>query len=144
MTVFRGEFHFIYNTNEYDSTIAFYRDGLDLPIIATWDEGPEDRGTVFRAASGIIEIMAHPTISKESWKVYSGELLQGANLAIEVEDVESWYRRAIEKKMAIKHPLENFNWGQRGFAVLEPNGVVVFLYSPLVSGLEASAANLEG
>lgn len=144
MNGFRGEFHFIYNTNEYDSTIAFYRDGLELPIIAAWDEGPEDRGTVFRAASGIIEIMAHPVTSKESWRVYSGDLLQGANLAIEVEDVEGWYRRAIDKKMSIKHPLENFNWGQRGFALLEPNGMVVFLYSPLVTGLEASVANLEG
>ena len=60
MNSISGEFHFIYNTDEYDSTISFYRDGLELPIIAAWDEGPEDRGTVFRAASGIIEIMAHP------------------------------------------------------------------------------------
>jgi hypothetical protein len=45
--------------------------------------------------------------------------------------------------MVIKHPLEEFNWGQRGFAVLEPNELVVFIYSPLVEGLEASAANLE-
>jgi len=66
-----GEFHFIYNTDEYDSTISFYRDGLELPIIAAWDEGPEDRGTVFRAAFGIIEIMAHPETKPESWEVYS-------------------------------------------------------------------------
>jgi catechol 2,3-dioxygenase-like lactoylglutathione lyase family enzyme len=143
VNLLRGEFHFIYNTDKYDSTVSFYRDGLELPIIAAWDEGPEDRGTVFRAASGIIEVMAHPETSAGNWKVYSPKLLQGANLAFEVEDVEGWYLRALEKKMAIKHPLEDFNWGQRGFALLEPNNLVVFIYSTLVTGLEASAANLE-
>jgi hypothetical protein len=87
--------------------------------------------------------MAHPESSPENWKVYSPKLLQGANLAFEVDDVEGWYRRALERKLVIKHQLEEFNWGQRGFALLEPNDLVLFIYSPLVSGLEASAANLE-
>jgi hypothetical protein len=143
VNIVRGEFHFIYNTNKYDSTISFFRDGLELPVIAAWDEGPEDRGTVFRAASGIIEVMAHPESNPENWKVYSPKLLQGANLAFEVDDVERWYQHALDKNLAIKHPLKEFNWGQRGFALLEPNDLVVFIYSPLVTGIEASAANLE-
>jgi catechol 2,3-dioxygenase-like lactoylglutathione lyase family enzyme len=140
----KGEFHFIYNTDKYDSTVAFYRDGLDLPIIAAWDEGPEDRGTVFRVASGIVEVMAHPTSRLDLWSVYSPNLPQGVNLAFEVEDVKAWFQRAQEKELEIHHELVDFNWGQRGFALREPNGLVVFIYSPIVTGLDASVANLAG
>ena len=140
--MFKGEFHFIYNTDRYDATVAFYRDGLELPIIAAWDEGPEDRGTVFKVASGIVEVMAHPSIQPDSWKVYSPSLPQGVNLAFEVEDVENWYQRAQTRNLVVQHELAEFNWGQRGFALQEPNGLIVFIYSPIVPGLDASVANL--
>lgn len=138
----KGGFHFIYNSDQYEATVAFYRDGLELPIIAAWDEGPEDRGTVFRAGMGVIEVLAHPTRNAESWKVYSPNLPRGVNLALEVDDVDGWYQRALEKDLPVKHEPATFNWGQRGFALLEPNGLVIFLYSPIVSGLEPSAGNL--
>jgi uncharacterized glyoxalase superfamily protein PhnB len=138
----KGEFHFIYNTDKYDSTVAFYRDGLDLPIIAAWDQGPEDRGTVFRVASGVVEIMAHPANLPDQWKIYSPSLPQGVNLAFQVEDVDAWYNRVQDKNLELRHELAEFNWGQRGFALKEPNGLVIFIYSPIVAGLDASVANL--
>ena len=36
-----GAFHIIYTSAQYDATIAFYRDGLELPVIGGWDEGPQ-------------------------------------------------------------------------------------------------------
>jgi len=53
-----GQFRFAYFTPHYESTVAFYRDGLDLPVIETWDRNPDDRGTLFGAASGVIEVLA--------------------------------------------------------------------------------------
>ena len=55
-----GQFRFAYFTPLYDVTIAFYRDGLDLPVIEAWDRSPEDRGTLFGAASGLIEVLVLP------------------------------------------------------------------------------------
>lgn len=50
-------------------------------------------------------------------------------LALEVENMDEFYQHVREKKLPIKAELNNFNWGQRGFAVFEPNGLVVLVYS---------------
>jgi catechol 2,3-dioxygenase-like lactoylglutathione lyase family enzyme len=56
-----GQFRFAFFTPAYEATVAFYRDGLELQVAETWDRNPEDRGTIFRAASGLIEVMALPS-----------------------------------------------------------------------------------
>ncbi len=32
-----GQFRFAFFARDYESTVAFYRDGLELPIAGTWD-----------------------------------------------------------------------------------------------------------
>jgi uncharacterized glyoxalase superfamily protein PhnB len=125
----KNEFRFVYNSAKYNETVAFYRDGLQLPLMDSWDEGPEARGSVFQASTGIIEVMEHPATRGLEWVVYPPDLPQGVSLAFEVDQVEAWFQRAREKNLPIKTELASFNWGQRGFAVLEPNGLVIFIYS---------------
>ena len=50
-------FHFAFEAADYDATVGFYRDGLGLPIAESWDRG-SDRGTMFRAAGGIVEVVS--------------------------------------------------------------------------------------
>ncbi len=52
-----GQFRFSYFTPEYEATLAFYRDGLGFSILESWDRGLDDRGTLFGAASGVIEVL---------------------------------------------------------------------------------------
>ena len=59
-----GEFRLVFYTRDYEATVAFYRDGLELPIVGGWDRGPEDRGTLFQAAAGIIETLQAPGFSE--------------------------------------------------------------------------------
>ena len=40
------QFRFAYFTRRYDETVAFYRDGLGLPVSHAWDRSPDDRGTL--------------------------------------------------------------------------------------------------
>ena len=56
-----GQFRFAYFTPKYEETVAFYRQGLELPTIEAWDRTPDDRGTLFAAASGVIEVLALPS-----------------------------------------------------------------------------------
>ena len=49
-----NQFRGAYATDEYQATIAFYRDGLRLEIVESWDRSDTDKGTLFKAASGII------------------------------------------------------------------------------------------
>jgi catechol 2,3-dioxygenase-like lactoylglutathione lyase family enzyme len=102
-----GEFRFVFFANDYESTLTFYRDGLELPIIGGWDRGPDDRGTLFQAASGIIEVI-HP---------HGRELVppQGAWLLFQVDNVDDWYQHVRTKGLRILQELTNQPWGHREF-----------------------------
>jgi catechol 2,3-dioxygenase-like lactoylglutathione lyase family enzyme len=127
-SVSKGQFRFSYFTPDYESTVAFYRDGLDLPLLESWDRDAEDRGSLFAAASGIIEILARPRSGDPS-HFWDQRPPQGAFMVIEVEDVEQTYRRAIEKKLPIQQQLTTHAWGHRGFCVREPNGLTLFFFT---------------
>ena len=117
-----GEFRFIFRAEDYEASVTFYRDGLELPIVGSWDRGPAQRGTLFQAASGIIEVLA----------LAPGEAytpLQGGELAYEVDDVDEQYRRVQEKGLPIRGELADKPWGHRTFSVTDPDGIKVIVYS---------------
>ena len=112
-----GEFRFIFRAKEYAASVSFYRDGLELPIVHSWNGG-----TVFQAASGLIEVLAlAPGRERVS--------LQGGELAYEVDDVDEWYRRVREKGLPLKGELADKPWGHRSFSVTDPDGIKVILYT---------------
>jgi len=112
----------LFRAQNYDSVIAFYRDGLELPIVHSWDRGPDQRGTVFQAAAGLIEVIA----------LTAGQRFtpaEGLEVGYEVTDVDAWYQRAQEKGLPIVGELSDKPWGDRSFALLDPLGVRVVVYS---------------
>ena len=52
---------------------------------------------------------------------------QGIYLTIEVEDVDSLYAELKKKGVGIKIELRNEDWGDRHFAITDPNGVNIDL-----------------
>ena len=115
-----GEFRFVCHAGDFDETVAFYRDGLGLTVAGGWDRGADDRGFLFRAASGIIEVLR--THEPEPPPA-------GAWLLIEVADVEALYRRVREEGLPLKEELTDKPWGHRRFVVTDPNGVHVAFFS---------------
>ena len=124
----KGQFRFAYFTTEYEPTIAFYRDGLGLPILESWDRGADDRGTIFSVASGLIEVLAMPTNRKSS-DLWDARPPQGAFMVIEVDDVTKDYQRAVEKRLPIKQALTDQDWGHRSFCLTEPNGLTLYFFT---------------
>ena len=123
-----GQFRFSYLTPDYDSTVAFYRDGLDLPVLESWDRDVDDRGALFAAASGIIEVLARPKTG-DAFHFWDERPPQGVFMVIEVEDVEQTYGRAVEKGLAIQQHLTTQTWGHRSFCVREPNGLTLYFFT---------------
>ena len=117
-----GEFRFIFRAQNYEAAVTFYRDGLELPVVGSWDQGPAERGTLFQVASGIIEVLALVP-GRECVS------LQGGELAYEVDDVDERYRRVQEKGLPIRGELADKPWGHRSFSVTDPDGIKVILYS---------------
>lgn len=125
-----GQFRFSYFTPQYEPTVAFYRDGLELPILESWDRNPNDRGTLFAAASGMIEVLTLPK-GAESSHLWDDRPPQGAFMVIEVDDVEKEYQRAVRKGLPIKQKLTDQKWGHHSFCLLEPNGLTLYLFSAI-------------
>ena len=129
----KGQFRFSYFTPAYEATVAFYRDGLGLSVIESWDRNSNDRGTLFGAASGVIEVLALPK-SGESSHLWDDRPPQGAFMVIEVGDVEEEYRLAVEKGLPIKQEIRDQDWGHRSFCVSEPNGLTLYFFTEIRGG----------
>ncbi|MEN7551107.1 VOC family protein [Rapidithrix thailandica] len=71
----------------------------------------------------------HPSQQALFHKPFSGE---GMYLTIEVEDVDQLYQEIKSKKVEIKIDLRDEPWGDRHFAIQDPNGIGIDLvtYSP--------------
>ncbi len=122
-----GQFRFAYFTPIYEETVAFYRDGLSMPVVHSWNRSPDDRGTLVRAASGLIEVLAQPQSDAEH--LFDDRPPQGAFMVIELDQVEDAYRRAVHNELPIQQELGNQSWGHRSFCVREPNGLTLYLFS---------------
>src|SRR5690606_37364637 len=59
-------------------------------------------------------------------------LNQGMYLTIEVDDVDKLYAEVQEKKVAIEIAIRDEPWGDRHFAIKDPNGIGIDMvkYSP--------------
>jgi catechol 2,3-dioxygenase-like lactoylglutathione lyase family enzyme len=124
-----GQFRFCYFTPKYEETVAFYRDGLELTLIESWDRHRDDRGSLFKAADGIVEVIIKPVGPSDH--LWDDRPPQGACMVIEVDDVAEQYRRAVANKLPIVQPLTDQSWGHRSFCVREPNGLTLYLFSEL-------------
>ncbi len=123
------EFRCAYFARDYEATLAFYRDGLGLPILDGWDRGRDDRGTIFGAGAGAIEVMALPLVQRPD-AVWDYREPQGMLIVVEVEEVEALHRRSSERGLAIREPLKDQSWGHRSFVVSDPDGVGIYFFSP--------------
>jgi len=123
----RGQFRCAFHAKDYDASVAFYRDGLELEVISTWDRGPGDRGTLFRAASGVIEVLSLPGLPDPD---AASDYLppQGVSVILETEDVSAWYRRCKEKGLSIEEPLVDQPWGHRRFVLTDPDGLRLYFF----------------
>jgi catechol 2,3-dioxygenase-like lactoylglutathione lyase family enzyme len=118
-----GEFRFAYHAEDYEGTVRFYEDDLGLEVVGQWDRGPDDKGPLFGAASGIIEILTIPN---------GGRTVppRGA-LVIEVEDVDAWHSRLRHAGLAIEQTPKDESWGHRDLILTDPNGLRLVLFSPI-------------
>lgn len=124
-----GQFRFAYFTSSYDETVAFYRDGLAMPVTHSWDRSPDDRGSLIAAAGGLIEVLYRP--NGESDHLFDDRPPQGAFMVIEAERVDDLYRRALDARLPIQQELGDRSWGHRSFCVREPNGLTLYFFTAL-------------
>jgi catechol 2,3-dioxygenase-like lactoylglutathione lyase family enzyme len=122
------QFRFGYFTERFDETVAFYRDGLGLPVLESWDRDEDDRGILLAAGAGVIEVQ-FLSRRKPLEHVWDDRPPQGAFMAIETGDLEAVYRTACERGLAIQQAMTSQPWGHRSFCLREPNGLTLYIFS---------------
>ncbi len=53
---FTDEYTAILFAEDLEKITAFYRDAMQMPVVTSWDRGPEDRGCRLRSAGGFTDI----------------------------------------------------------------------------------------
>ena len=77
------------SAKDYEETLAFYGELLELPIADSWDD-PDGRGTLFGAAGGFIEVF-------EANEHHPAHAVEGVRLAIEVADAQTIHDRVASR-----------------------------------------------
>jgi catechol 2,3-dioxygenase-like lactoylglutathione lyase family enzyme len=54
---------------------------------------------------------------------------EGLTFNLHVEDVDDEYGRLTAAGLDIVLPIEDHPWGDRGFAIRDPNGIMLYIYS---------------
>lgn len=73
---------------------------------------------------------------------------QGVYITVELDDVDFWYAKVQKSNVPIAIPLRDEPWGDRHFAILDPNGIGVDFvrYQPPVDtadGTHAAAIDVQ-
>lgn len=126
-----GQFRCAYATDKYEETIEFYQRGLGFDVVEFWNRSDVDKGTLFSAASGIIEVVLRST--EESHGEWENYRPQGFTIVIESENVERLYEEISQRDVVIVEGLKDQTWGHRSFRVSDPNGVQIYFYSEITA-----------
>jgi catechol 2,3-dioxygenase-like lactoylglutathione lyase family enzyme len=120
------ELVFVVSTGHYDASLAFYRDVLGLDLVEEWTEF--GHGAVLSAGGAArVELI--------ELEVPDDPLPRHAPfLGLKVTEVHVIHERAIAANAPILSPLQERPWGGRGFAVQDPNGIGVNVYTAYERG----------
>ena len=120
------ELVFVVSTGHYDASLAFYRDVIGLDLVEEWTEF--GHGAVLSAGGAArVELI--------ELEVPDDPLPRHAPfLGLKVTEVDAIHERAIAANAPILSPLQERPWGGRGFAVQDPNGIGVNVYTAYERG----------
>jgi uncharacterized glyoxalase superfamily protein PhnB len=113
---------FVIHTDEFEESLRFYVDVLELELLEEWHEG--GHGAVIGLADECVLELIELDLD--------GHDRGGVALGLEVDDVDRWYERLVARGVAVKAPPADA-FGKRGFGTTDPNGVAVNIYTSAVA-----------
>lgn len=112
---------FVVRTHRYAESLAFYREVMGLGLIEEWTDF--GHGAVLSAGDvARVELIDDPSTDDSGAEA-------GAFLGLQVTNVDEVHARAIAAGTNIVAALQDRPWGGRGFAVRDPNGIGVNVYT---------------
>lgn len=129
-----GKIRFAYFTDRYEETCDFYTNKLALKLEHAWDRNENDKGSLFKAGRGLIEVLLLPQGEAHKNEGLDYRAPQGAFMVIQVWDIDALFEDFKSKGVQFKQDIVDQPWGHRSFSVLEPNGLALhFIQDPFDS-----------
>jgi len=123
-----GKFRFTYFTHKYQQTLDFYTHKLELNLAHSWDRDENDKGALFEAGDGLIEVLYHPDLEEHRIQGLDYRTPQGVFMGIQVWNIDDLFEKYHKKGISFKQKIVDQTWGHRSFSVVEPNGLVLFFF----------------
>ncbi|MDJ0794112.1 MAG: VOC family protein [Woeseiaceae bacterium] len=124
----KGAFRFAYFTEKFAETRKFYEKTLQFELAHAWDRDEHDKGALFEAGAGFIEILLVPGDDEHKSAGLDYRSPQGAFMGIQVWDIDALFARLKSVGVTFKQDITDQTWGHRSFSVIEPNGLVLFFF----------------
>lgn len=124
----KGAFRFTYFTDRYNETYSFYQNKLGFKLEHSWDRNEYDKGALFKAGLGLIEILFKPNDEEHRNAGLDYRVPQGVFMCIQVWNIDELFNMYKEIDVPFKQEVTNQSWGHRSFSILEPNGLVLFFF----------------
>ena len=107
-------FHHLYiRSDNFDASVAFYRDVLGWEVTQTWGGNGMDRGAML--SGGAVKVVIAERDPGEP------EL---PNVHLDIHDIDARFKRMPAGDHVVKPP-EKTEWGTRWFVVKDPDGNMI-------------------
>lgn len=123
-----GAFRFTYFTEKYAETCEFYATSLGFKLEHSWDRSEYDKGSLFKAGAGLIEVLLKTDDEKHRVAGLDYRIPQGVFMCIQVWNIDTLFDQYKSEGIPFKQEVTNQSWGHRSFSVLDPNGIVLFFF----------------
>lgn len=118
-----AEFRVAFVAHDFDSTLSFFTDVMDLELVRMFDTGGP--GAIISAAGGQIEIFGPDTGRGEPG-------VTGVMLAWQVDDAAGEHARLSARGVGVQQAPIQQPWGHLNFRIEGPDGLTITLYEIVV------------
>jgi len=120
------EFRFAFYARDFERSVAFYRDVLEMRYVGGWDRVDGKGALLSAGGTAVVEIYG-----AAEGKLYAGPAPAAINLALRlsgVATVDEFYRKLRAMGANVAEPPEDRAWGHRSFIVYDPDDIPVHIY----------------
>jgi uncharacterized glyoxalase superfamily protein PhnB len=119
--------HIFIEPSSYETSLAFYRDGLGWQVQFAWGGNGEPRGTCLSSgAMRVVLAQTHPVTDKSMSHGINGTR---PTVHLHVADIDARYAELRSKGLAL-FPPEATHWGTRWFIARDPDGNLLAFEQP--------------
>lgn len=124
------EFRFAFHARDFETSIRFYRDLLELEPAPGWWDRPDGKGALFSAGrTAVVEIYG-----AAQGETYDGPSPTAINLALRLPDssaVDDFHDQLTRVGIQGLESPQDRPWGHRSFIVRDPDGIPIHIYCEL-------------